>query len=149
MALCDENDINRFLDGNKVSVSNTDDVDEIRDAEAIIRASLSGVIDSSVMALWLTPSATPEIIRSIAGRLCAAMRYAKLVSEDSEQLSSFAQSLYDQAMSMLAKIQNGTLIIPELATTELSFDENNYYPTFQTGIDNPNEAPQFDWNRQF
>lgn len=150
MALCNEADINTFLDASKIVVTSGDDADEIRDAEAIVRSQLAGHIDSSVLASWTTPLLTPDLIRGIAGRLVAAFRYRKLVSEDSDgKPSPYAQMLYNEAMSMLMGVVNGDLLIAgvEIAAN-MGLDSSMFYPNAAANED-VNEAAKFTWSTYF
>ncbi len=151
MAFASSNDVNVWLDGNKVVTTSGDDTDEQRMAEDLIRGYLAGRIPAATMATWISPAATPELLRGIAGRLVAAFRYRKLYSEDSTEVAAYAKMLYDEAMSVLVGIVNGSIDIPELVgvipvVTDSSLDGLNFYPN-----DSVPDAEQshFTWARPF
>jgi|SRR5688572_23929771 len=138
MAFADTADANKFLDETKiVLIEHTDDDEPEQDsAERIIRGYLAGHIAASEIATWTTPGSTPELIRDIAGRLVAAFRYRKLYSEDVNEVSPYAQALYDEAIRMLNMIVDGSLTIVSLVDDELvdlergaGLSNDHFYPT--------------------
>jgi len=135
MALARLEDVNKFLDESKVIVTDADEDFDQDSAERIIRSYLAGHVLASEIASWRSPSYTPEIIRDIAGRLVAAFRYRKLYSEDVNEISPYAQQLYDEAIGMLRQIVDGTLSIISLTDDEVvdieegsSFSRSMFYP---------------------
>jgi len=118
MPLVGTDDVNVFLPEDKLVVYTADDDALLRDAERIIKARLAGMYSPATLASWTVPgevfppATVPSIIQSIAGRLVAAMFYAKTFSSEVAGLPEYAQWLYDQAMKMLDEILLGLVIIP-------------------------------------
>lgn len=124
-------------------VSSNDAAPLIQSAERIIRASLSGFIDPTYQASWVDTTTTPEIVQEIAAKLAAALRYRQKASEDApDTTSSYAQTLYDEAIGMLRGIVDGSLDITEvgliLAGTG-SLSELHFYPN-DTAIDTEDDV---------
>src|SRR6516164_8927952 len=101
MALASLSDINVHLPEDKLEVVPAQYSDVQLDAERVVRGYLSGYIDPVVLAGWSNPTVTPEIIRAVVGRLCAAFWYRKRYSEDSLVDPQFALIKYNEAISML------------------------------------------------
>lgn len=151
MALCDENDINVFLAPNDIQVNAGDDVDEKNDAERIIRAYLAGRVDAVTMAGWTSPSLTPAIVRAIAGRMCAALRYRTRYAENTTEVNTYAKQLYDEAMALLNGVASGAIDIPDISggatiSTDQTLTRGNYYPNDEAPVE---EQPKFTWQRVF
>lgn len=131
MPLVDDADVQIHLPVDKLKVENVpDDLAKAKeDAERIIRGTLAGVVDSAVLALWLLPSSTPDLIRAIAGRLTAALIYRTRYSENSLDDPQFAQNKYNEAMGMMQRIVEGNLLIPGVVDVTLFgntyFEPNN------------------------
>ena len=111
--LCSLDDINVHLPTDKIEVLDAVDDKVQLDAERIIKGHLAGVYAPLTLAAWSDPDTTPAIIRAIAGRFIAAHEYAKRYSEDIPDISEYAQSLYDNALSLLTQIKTGAIVIPE------------------------------------
>jgi len=113
MPLVDDADVQIHLPVDKLKVEEIPDdrAKAYDDADRIVRGNLAGVVDSTVLALWITPTATPNIIRAIAGRFAAALIYRTRYSENSLDDPQFAQNKYNEAMAMLNAIIAGTLAI--------------------------------------
>jgi phage gp36-like protein len=155
VALATTEDVNTFLDESKVYVTDADSEPEQIDAERIIRGMLAGFVDPAQMALWKSPNKTPILIRSVAGRLVAAFRYRKLYSEDVNEVSPYAQQLYNEAMDILRQIVNGTLSIVDLESGEVvdieagaSFTGDMFYPGNKQDND-PRTARKFGMDLAF
>jgi len=112
---------NKYLNDSVVSfTSNNDFAPELESAERTIRAYLSGRVLPVTVATWVTPAATPEFIREIAAKLAAALRYRRLHAVDvPQEISAYAQQLYDEAIATLTDINNGTLDLVGLGVTDL------------------------------
>ena len=133
MALVTDEDVQGHLPKDKLKVEEIPD-DRLQiylDAERIVRGYLAGVIDSSVMALWTTPEATPGIIRTITGMFAAAEIYRIRFSESSLDNPEFAQRLYNDAMAMLNNIISGNLLVEGVPDTT-SFDNTYFWPNDTT-----------------
>lgn len=155
MALATTEDVNTFLDESKAYVTDADSEPEQVDAERIVRGYLAGFVDSAEMATWKSPSKTPILIRSVAGRLVAAFRYRKLYSEDVNEVSPYAQQLYNEAMDVLRQIINGTLSLVSITTDEVvdiqagaSFTDAMFYPGNKQDND-PRTARKFGMDLAF
>lgn len=114
MAFVNDADVQIHLPVDKLQVEEVpDDLARAKeDAERIIRGYLAGVVDSAVLALWIDPDSTPEIIRAIAGRLTAARLYRLRFSEQSLDDPEYAQNLYNEAMALLQGIISGQIDVP-------------------------------------
>lgn len=105
-------DIQSWLPSDKVPIDDANSGKQNIDATRIVKGSLAGMFAPIVIATWVDPDSTPELIRSVTGRLTAAFIYANLTSEeDPGKVSAYAQWLYDGAMLMLAQILAGTLTV--------------------------------------
>ena len=131
MALIDDADVQVHLPVDQLKVENVpDDLARCKlDAERIVRGALSDVVDTAVLASWSTPDDTPEIIRAIAGRFCAALIYRTRFGASSLTDPQFAQNKYKEAQDMLMDIINGVTAIPGVVIdTDFSnewFEPNN------------------------
>jgi len=102
-------DINAHLPPN-VQISNDVDDSLQVDALRLIRGQLVTIFTADVMNTWISPDATPEMIRSIAGRLIASKYYANLVSGNvPDEMAAFAVSLYNEAIALLTGIRSGQI----------------------------------------
>lgn len=127
MAFADISDINVHLPADKLIVDDGMYPSIQLDAERIVRGYLAGVIGSTTLVSWLTPSATPELIRSITGRFAAAFYYRLRYSEDSIRDPEYAQVKYDEGMALLQGVIGGTLVLVDsddtTVTSDLSTDD--------------------------
>ncbi len=114
MSFVDDADVQIHLPADKLKVEEIpDDLAKAKaDAERIVRGYLAGVVDSAEMALWITPTATPDIIRAITGRFAAALIYRLRWGEDAMRDPEYAQNKYNEAMDLINKIIEGTITIP-------------------------------------
>jgi hypothetical protein len=133
MALASLSDINVHLPEDKLEVVPAQYSDVQLDAERVVRGYLSGYIDPVVLAGWSNPTVTPEIIRAVVGRLCAAFWYRKRYSEDSLVDPQFALIKYNEAISMLQMIQAGTLKVDSIVVTSgIDLENVDYWPNDTT-----------------
>jgi len=134
-------DINTHLPPGKAEIEDAEDDLLQVDAVRFIRSKLTGTFATTILATWLDPTTTPDVIRAIAGRLIAAKWYAEIYAEDSDEDAKYAQRLYDEAMMMLQQIIDGNLIVIDPGTgdpvegdtgqlTETSFWPNDDNPKF-------------------
>jgi hypothetical protein len=114
MSLATLEDVNVFLGEDKIQALDADDDSSQLDAERIVKGKLSGIYSPVVLASWTTPPTTPQYIRAIAGRLVAALYYARAFSEEAVTVPAYAQKLYDEAMDMLCKVYDGIVVLPEV-----------------------------------
>jgi hypothetical protein len=129
MPLADLEDINVHLPDDKLEVDTARYAPFQLDAERIVRGYLSGYVDSSTLATWSSPDATPEIIRAVTGRLVAAFYYRERYSEDSLEDPWYPQIKYNEAIDYLNQIRSGTMEIEGVvSTTGDHMSEENYYP---------------------
>jgi hypothetical protein len=92
---------------------------------------LSRVIDNTVLAQWVVPDKTPEIVNVIAGKLIAAQLHFNKIAETTGLIdqNSFSQKRYDEAMAMLNDIINGTIILPNIVTISTeSITSADFFP---------------------
>jgi hypothetical protein len=136
--LASVDDVNTHLPTDKLDASNPvleDDVNLYEvDVARFIRAMLAGVFTAVQLASWDSPADTPELIRSIAGRLVAAKLYAVRYAEDAD-MSGYAQSLYNQALGRLKDIRSGEIVVLDLndvpiptVSTHMSLDSADFWP---------------------
>lgn len=105
-------DIQTWLEVNKIQVDDANSQKANIDATRIIKGQLAGFFEPVVIASWADPDSTPEIIRSIAGRLTASFMYSTIYSEETaSEVSPYAQLLYAQAMMQIAQIEAGTIVV--------------------------------------
>lgn len=115
------------------------------EADRLIRAQLAGVFTPVVVATWVDPSTTPELIRSISGRLAAAYLIRNLYSEEGNAVPEYATELYVEGVGMLAAIRSGNLTVVDGAgvpITEATSDIS-FWPNDTT------DGPYFTMNQQF
>jgi hypothetical protein len=143
VALVDDGDVQAHLPKDKLVVEEIpDDRDRVYlDAERIVRGYLAGVVESTVLATWLTPETTPQIIRAITSRFAAAEIYRLRFGEQSFDDPEYAQVKYDEAMGMLNDIIKGNLLIDGVAQTE--FDDSYFWPN------NTTDPPKFTMADQY
>lgn len=114
MSVATLQEINTFLPEFKLQAIDADVSGPADDAITIIKAQLSNTFSAAILAVWVDPTTTPDIIRKIAARLTAALIYARRYSEEQGERNTYAQSLYDQAMSLIGEIVDGTITIPDI-----------------------------------
>lgn len=116
MAFVSDADVQVQLPYDKLKIEEIpDDLAECKkDAERIVRGYLAGVFETATLAAWTTPETTPETIRAITGRFCAALIYRLRYSEDALDDPEFAQFKYNEAMDMLDKVISGVIVLPEV-----------------------------------
>jgi len=135
MAYADLKDVNLFLPQDKVPMNAMDTGLQL-DADRIIRGYVGGVINITELQTWADPDHTPELIRAISGRLIAAAYYAERYAENTNELSAYAQSLYNEAILILTGIREGSIVVIDDSGTQLE--------TTSAGLDNtmfiPNDA---------
>lgn len=104
-------DVQSWLGEDKITVDDANMQKPAIDAERLIRSQLSGLFTTVIMAGWDSPANTPDIIRSIAGRLTAAYLYRTLYSQESLSVPPYATELYMESLGMLSDIKQGNLIV--------------------------------------
>lgn len=148
--LADLTDINAHLPAN-VQVNNAVDDSLQIDAFRLIRGQLSAVFDSSLIASWISPDTTPELIRSIAGRLIASKYYADLVAGNApDEMAAYAVSLYQEAIGMLTDIKAGTVMLVDTNGNLITQDDIGTDPSLDVyPNDQSTPGPQFTMDRVF
>jgi len=144
MPLVDDADVQVHLPYDKLKIETIPD-DLVRcklDAERIVRGYLAGVVDTAVLASWATPEDTPETIRAIAGRFCAALIYRTRYSENRLGDPEFAQNKYNEAMSLLMGVIAGTIPIDTI-DIGTNFDNTWFEPN------NNSDPPKFTMADQY
>jgi hypothetical protein len=104
-------DIQNFLGDDKIIVTDANSNKAGIEADRLIRGQLAGVFTPLTLSTWVDPETTPELIRGISGRLCAAFIYRATYSEEQEAVPEYAQVLYNEALMMLSDIKEGTLTV--------------------------------------
>lgn len=128
-------DINLHLPEDKaVMESGQDDPYQVS-VTRIVRGALSGVYTPVTLNSWDSPGDTPGYVREIAGRLIAAIWYAKLYSEDIVDLSEYAQFKYNEAMAMLERVRLGEVVLideDDPASPQGSLTSDDFWPNDST-----------------
>jgi hypothetical protein len=126
-------DINLFLPEDKLQMTDAEDDQYQVEVNRMVKAFLSQTFQPTTLAGWDEPTNTPDYVRSIAGRLIAALYYANRTSEEEPDGSAYAQSLYDVAMDMLRSVRNGTVVLLDVTedseSTVGSLTSDDFYPT--------------------
>lgn len=128
-------DINTHLPADKAQISVGEDDNLQIDAQRLIRSRLAGTFTNAIIALWVDPENTPEMLRQIAGKLIAAKFYANLVAEDDAAGSVFAQNLYNEAIASLNDIRSGVVIVVDddgLPIDTSSLSQTSFWPNATT-----------------
>jgi hypothetical protein len=130
MAFASLSDVNKHYPDDKFYVQDADIPEPGIYADRLIRARLGGIVDTDIIALWVSPDTTPEIVREVSGLLVAAKLYAEAAAEDEADGSAYAQSLYDEAMRILDEIREGVSVI--IGVDEIPIDttsiEGSFWP---------------------
>lgn len=102
-----------------------------------IRGYMSRIVDNATLVGWDTPLATPDLIRTVAAKFIAAQLYANEMAKTGTMIEdqSFPQRVYNEAMTMLNGIIDGTMTIPDLVlidgtTGDMSIDD--FFPIDST-----------------
>lgn len=135
MAIADINDANTHLPQDKIPLKDARFPALQIDSERVVRGALAGYFLPTTLASWTDPENTPGLIRSIAGRLIAALWYKERYSEDSLQVPQYAQDKYDEAMLFLQKILSGDMILEEVTEDDVGadrFTSADFYPNSDT-----------------
>jgi hypothetical protein len=130
-------DITAWLRDDKVKVSDANSKQPNIDAGRIIRARLSGVFVPAVLNTWDSPATTPELIRSIAGRLAAAYLYRSLFSAESDEVSVYAQQLWNEAMMVINDIREGDTTVVDADNNPIDTTGSNLLSFFPNNSTQP------------
>ena len=138
-------DINVHLPDDKIEADDNNIALLQVDVARFIRAMLAGTFTTVTISGWDSPATTPDIIRSIAGRLIAAKFYQIRYAEDSDD-STFATRLYNFSMRQINDIRSGTLMVLDvnevaIETSGLSLATDDFWPNDTT------DAPKFTMGR--
>lgn len=139
MPLATDDDIQVHLPEDKIAVADITDLTDMQtDAERIIKGYLAGTFSPTTLAGWndptvniASPNYVPVLIRAVAGRFIAAFAYRRYYSEDSLDDPTYAQTKYDEAMSMLNQIISGELVltdVTEVVDTGTHLTSDDFYP---------------------
>ena len=105
-------DITAWLRDDTIDVDDANTKQHNIEAGRLIRSRLSGTFTPLVLTEWDEPDNTPELIRSIAGRLAAAYLYRKLLSlQYDKEVASYASELWAEANAELTNIVLGNSIV--------------------------------------
>jgi hypothetical protein len=111
-------DVQIHLPKDKFNISVNDFPDDLAkvllDTERVIKGRLSGVYSATTLASWSSPTATPEYIRAIGGRLAAAFLYSLRLAEDYPEEAAYARQKYNEGMGMLELVATGVATLPEV-----------------------------------
>lgn len=130
MPLVDDGDVQVHLPADTLAVEGIPDDRNLiyLDAERVVRAVLTGAVESTVMATWTTPATTPDIIRAACGRLAAAEIYRLRFGQQAFTDPEYAQVKYNEAMMLLQKLIAGEIVIPGV-DSGVDFDNTWFEPT--------------------
>lgn len=133
----DLEDIKAWLRDDMVRVSDANSKQPNIDAGRIIRARLSGVFAPAVLQSWDAPANTPELIRSVSGRLTAAYLYRSLMSSESDGISTYASQLWNEAMGILNDVRDGNTVVLDDTGTPIDSTGSNIISFFPTNAQPP------------
>lgn len=140
-------DINAHLPPN-VQVDNSVDDSLQVDALRLIRGQLVSIFSAPILTSWSDPDTTPELIRSIAGRLIASKYYAKTVAGNvPDEYATYAAELYQEAIGMLADIKSGVQIVVGLDGNPLPQDTIGSDPSADVFPTDTSGSPVFTMGR--
>lgn len=143
-------DINTHLPADKSRMQDSDDDSLQIDAARYIRSLLAGFFSATTLSQWNTPANTPELIRGVAGRIIAAKYYAKLYSEDVDEVSKYAQGLYNEANKIIDAIRTGSMVVldtndnPIPTEGGISLESIDFWPN-----DSTTPGPFFTMDKEF
>lgn len=107
-------DIQAWIQSDKILVDDANSKKPNIEATRIVKGALIGMFAPVVVAAWVDPDNTPELVRSVTGRLTAAFLHASVYSEESDrEISQYSQWLYDGAIATLSQIIAGTLTVTD------------------------------------
>ena len=124
---------NKYLDQTKIKFANDDDAgDEIEAADAHLRNMLFDVFGSQVndweLDATLPDVEVPPIVKEYAAMWMAALRYAKLYSEETaSEPPAYVIWLRSQVDGWLTGLRSGYITIEGLVSG-ISFNEDNFWP---------------------
>lgn len=128
MARISLDELNAWLEQSKLAVSDLTEVEDLLahlEEEVITR--LETTYDTSG---WTSDSTTPKIVRTIISKYVASWIIDKEYSENQDEGNDYAKRLCDNADSVMERIIDGTIVIPEVPNPE-----TGRYPSFY-----PNDA---------
>jgi len=136
---------NKYLDLTKVGFANNDDAsDEIDAADSVIRSNLFDVFGDVVYTWEYTPGTgqvqAPDAVTERAAMWMAALRYAKVYSEETLDENSWSARLFAMVNDWFGKLRTGEVTIPGI-TSGIAFSEDDFWPNStdvdpSTGISN-------------
>lgn len=106
-------DIQTWLRPDKLLVDDANSQKPNIEARRIIVGQLSGYFSQITISSWADPEHTPEVIRSIAGRLAAAFLYQSYYAEEGDSVREYAQWLYNNSIQMLMDIKAGEIVVTD------------------------------------
>lgn len=132
MPMASFTDANSHLDASKIAFADDNDaLDEATSADRYIRSFLYDAFGTAVDD-WVDPEDTPEIIREAASLLMAAQLYAKRYSENTVEVTGYAEFLNNKANLILQGVKDGSIelsdspgIVSGLAWSNASFWPND------------------------
>lgn len=135
MALADLSDVTTHLPTDKFPNLTSGDISgQLASAERVIKGWLVGIYDPATLASWVNPGATPELIREVAAKMTAALKYrTPAASELDSEDSKFAQRLYNEAMETLRGIRDGSISLIDIGAGAVvspsgSLSADSFYP---------------------
>lgn len=118
--LATNEDINAWLPSDESSGNNQIIADDTNTSSIqvgvsrFVKSYLSQGFDASVMATWVDPTTTPDIVREASSLLIASQLYFNQTSASTTEINErhYAQILWDRALLMLQQILSGVLVVP-------------------------------------
>lgn len=146
--LADISDVLTYLPVDRIPTDSTDISGYQLTVERTIKAYLTGTYTPATLALWSSPSTTPAIIREVAGKLIAGLRYRDRTSEEEPggiPEDNYGQRLYNEAMDMLRAVRNGDMSLVDVTTGALVATDVGVGPSYFPG----DNAPLFTIGQRF
>jgi hypothetical protein len=139
MSLATFSDANDHLDQDKVRFENAADaIPEAQTADTYVRGMLADSFGAAVVVLWdANPTggqtATPELVREIAGMWMAAERYDKKYSLEQMTSDSYSNRLRKRANDLIDMLRSGEMSLVEVGIISgVTWSEGDFWPNSTT-----------------
>jgi hypothetical protein len=146
--LADISDVTTYLPVDRIPTTGADITGYQLTVERMIKAYLTGVYTPLTLSTWTTPDNTPAIIREVAGKLIAGLRYRDRTSEEEPggiSNDNYGQRLYNEAMDMLRAVRSGDMSLVDVVSGDVVATDSGvgiqYFPS--------DNAPLFTIGQQF
>jgi len=109
MALASLDDINKYLPEDRIQLDDATAPPFLLTAQRIVKGNLSYIYSPVTLEEWASPETTPDQIRELVGKLIAGLYYRVRVSEETPELASYGQQLYNEAIVELERMRKGDI----------------------------------------